>query len=83
MARRRIPLYGRARPLDGLKVLDLIRVIAGLVCDRVLAAQGADVLAISASHLPSMAELTVDVGRGKRSAHLDLRADEDGRYLAA
>ena len=53
------------------------------MCGRVLAAHGADVLAISAPHLPSMAELTVDVGRGKRSAHLDLRADEDGRHLAA
>ena len=77
------PVRARARPLDGLKVLDLTRVIAGPVCGRVLAAHGADVLAISAPHLPSMAELTVDVGRGKRSAHLDLRADEDGRHLAA
>ena len=49
------------------------------MCGRVLAAHGADVLAISAPHLPSMAELIVDVGRGKRCAHLDLRADEDGR----
>ena len=77
------PVRARARPLDGLKVLDLTRVIAGPVCGRVLAAHGADVLAISAPHLPSMAELTVDVGRGKRCAHLDLRADEDGRHLAA
>ena len=77
------PVRARARPLDGLKVLDLPRVIVGPVCGRVLAAHGADVLAISAPHLPSMAELTVDVGRGKRSAHLDLRADEDGRHLAA
>ncbi len=77
------PVKARARPLDGLKVLDLTRVIAGPVCGRVLAAHGADVLAMSAPHLPSMAKLTVDVGRGKRSAHLDLRADEDGRHLAA
>ena len=77
------PVRARARPLDGLKVLDLTRVIAGPVCGRVLAAHGADVLAMIAPHLPSMAELTVDVGRGKRCAHLDLRADEDGRHLAA
>ena len=76
------PVRAAARPLDGLKVLDLTRVIAGPVCGRVLAAHGADVLAISAPHLPSMAELAIDVGRGKRSAHLDLRAADDGRHLA-
>lgn len=77
------PVRAAARPLDGLKVLDLTRVIAGPVCGRVLAAHGADVLAISAPHLPSMAELAIDVGRGKRSAHLDLRDAAQCRRLAA
>ena len=67
-----------ARPLAGLRVLDLTRVIAGPVAARTLAAHGAEVLHISAPHLPSMAPLVIDTGRGKRSAFLDLR-DADAR----
>lgn len=62
-----------ARPLQGLRVLDLTRVIAGPVCGRTLAAHGAEVLHINGAHLPSFDELVVDTGRGKRSAALDLR----------
>ncbi|WP_149537561.1 CoA transferase [Siccirubricoccus phaeus] len=61
------------RPLAGLRVLDLTRVIAGPVCGRTLAAHGADVLHISAAHLPSFDELVLDTGRGKRTASIDLR----------
>ena len=61
------------RPLAGLRVLDLTRVIAGPVCGRTLAAHGAEVLHVSGAHLPSFDELVVDTGRGKRSASLDLR----------
>ncbi|RYI80729.1 MAG: CoA transferase, partial [Acetobacteraceae bacterium] len=63
-----------ARPLAGLRVLDLTRVIAGPVCGRTLAAHGAEVLHINGAHLPSFDELVVDTGRGKRSAALDLRS---------
>ena len=62
-----------ARPLQGLRVLDLTRVIAGPVCGRTLAAHGAEVLHISAPHLPSFDHLLMDTGRGKRAAQLDLR----------
>src|SRR5215471_6480640 len=61
------------RPLAGVKVLDLTRIIAGPVCGRTLAAHGADVLLITASHLPSLEPLVIDTGRGKLSASLDLR----------
>jgi crotonobetainyl-CoA:carnitine CoA-transferase CaiB-like acyl-CoA transferase len=65
-----------ARPLEGLRVLDLTRVIAGPVCGRTLAAHGADVLHLSAPHLPSFDDLLPDTGRGKRSAAIDLRTEE-------
>ncbi len=67
---------GTARPLAGLRVLELTRVIAGPVSGRTLAAHGADVLHISSPHLPSVG--VEDTGRGKRSAHVDLR-DPAGR----
>jgi crotonobetainyl-CoA:carnitine CoA-transferase CaiB-like acyl-CoA transferase len=72
-------LEAAARPLTGIKVLDLTRIIAGPVCGRTLAAHGADVLLITASHLPSMLPLVIDTGRGKLSATIDLR-DADGRH---
>ena len=67
------PLPTAERPLSGIKVLDLTRIIAGPVCGRTLAAYGADVLLITAAHLPSMLPLVIDTGRGKLSASLDLR----------
>ena len=66
-----------ARPLDNIRVLDLTRVIAGPVCGRTLAAHGAEVMRITAEHLPFMAPLVIDNGRGKLSAFLDLRNSVD------
>lgn len=66
------------RPLAGVRVLDLSRVIAGPVAGRTLAAHGADVLLISGPGLPSIPWLTIDTGRGKLSAVLDLKRG-DGR----
>ena len=63
------------RPLGGVRVLDLTRVIAGPVCGRTLAAHGADVLLITAPHLYNPQPLAIDTGRGKLSAQLDLRDD--------
>ncbi len=61
------------RPLQGVRVLDLTRIIAGPVAGRTLAAHGADVLLLNGPHLPNIAPLVIDNGRGKRSATLDLR----------
>jgi crotonobetainyl-CoA:carnitine CoA-transferase CaiB-like acyl-CoA transferase len=74
---------GAERPLSGIRVLDLTRVIAGPVCGRTLAAHGADVMRITAPHLPGMPDLDIDMGRGKLSAALDLRAVEESERLAA
>lgn len=75
-------LAGPERPLDGVRVLDLTRVIAGPVCGRTLAAHGADVLMVTAPHLPSMPPLVIDTGRGKRSTSVDLREAEGRQTLA-
>ncbi|ANB74768.1 carnitine dehydratase [Paraburkholderia phytofirmans OLGA172] len=66
------------RPLAGVRVLDLSRIIAGPVAGRALAHHGADVLMINGPHLPNIAPLVIDNGRGKRSAVVDLR-DAPGR----
>ena len=72
------PMSAAARPLSGVRVLDLSRIIAAPVGARALAAHGADVLAVSAAHLPNFSSLVIDTGRGKRAAQLDLR-DAGGR----
>jgi len=77
------PLPTMPRPLGGVRVLDLTRIIAGPVAGRTLAAHGADVLAISAAHLPSISALARDTGRGKLSARLDLRDSGDRARLEA
>ena len=64
------------RPLSGIRVLDLTRIIAGPVAGRTLAAHGADVLHITSPNLPSIA--VMDLARGKRPAFVDL-ATADGR----
>jgi crotonobetainyl-CoA:carnitine CoA-transferase CaiB-like acyl-CoA transferase len=61
------------RPLSGIRVLDLTRVLAGPTCGRTLAEHGADVLKITAAHLPSLGYQEHDTGHGKLSAFLDLR----------
>jgi len=66
------------RPLAGLRVLDLSRVIAGPVAGRTLAAHGADVLLISGPDLPAIPWLTIDTGRGKLAGFVEL-ASEQGR----
>jgi len=75
-------LESAPRPLSNIRVLDLTRVIAGPVCGRTLAAHGADVMRITAKHLPFMAPLMIDNGRGKLSAYLDLRTPQDTAKLA-
>jgi crotonobetainyl-CoA:carnitine CoA-transferase CaiB-like acyl-CoA transferase len=70
-----------SRPLSGIRVLDLTRVLAGPTCARSLAEHGADVLKITGAHLPNLGYQEYDTGHGKLSAHLDLREPRDVETL--
>ena len=67
----------RPRPLDGVRVVDQTRVLAGPTCGRTLASLGAQVLRVGAARLPSVEPFVVDTGPGKRNAFLDLAEGED------
>ncbi|MDA1069793.1 MAG: CoA transferase [Proteobacteria bacterium] len=64
------------RPLSGLRVLDLTRIIAGPVAGRALATHGATVLRITGPGLPFIDWAVKDTGRGKLSAFCDLATPE-------
>jgi CoA-transferase family III len=68
------------RPLAGVRVLDLSRVIAGPVAGRTLAVHGADVMLISSPDLPAIPWLTIDTGRGKLTSFVQL-GSEQGKSL--
>ena len=67
---------GGDRPLAGVRVLDLSRVIAGPVAGRTLAVHGADVLLIFGPDLPAIPWLTIDTGRGKLSSFVELKSEQ-------
>jgi len=69
------PLREDQRPLSGVRVLDLTRVLAGPVGGRSLAAYGADVMLVNSPKLPNINAIA-DTSRGKLSAHVDLQTDE-------
>lgn len=71
------PLVPAREPLGGFRVLDLSRVVAGPIAARTLARYGAEVLAVTARHLPQIPALAVETGRGKLTTFLDLRETGD------
>lgn len=78
-----IPETSAQRPLAGLKVVDLTRVIAAPAVTRGLAELGASVMRITAEHITDMSNLHVDLSWGKWNAHLDFRKEEDREKLRA
>ena len=69
------PLSPDARPLQGVRVLDLTRILAGPVCGRTLSNHGADVMLVNSPHLPNI-ESIADTSRGKWSCYADLKTTE-------
>lgn len=77
---KRIAAFDAARPLAGVRVLDLTRVLAGPTATRFLAAFGADVLRVDPASWDEpgvVPEMTL----GKRCAHLDLAQAADRQRL--
>jgi crotonobetainyl-CoA:carnitine CoA-transferase CaiB-like acyl-CoA transferase len=72
----RVSAIDALRPLAGIRVLDLTRVLAGPVATRFLAGWGAEVLRIDPPDWDEPA-LIPEVTPGKRCARLDLRSASD------
>jgi hypothetical protein len=71
------------RPMSGIRALDLTRILAGPIAARTLAENGADVLMVTAEHLPQIAEHVMDTSHGKRSCYLDLKTADGTAQLKA
>jgi len=75
------PMPTGDRPLSGIRALDLTRILAGPITGRTLAEHGADVLMVSAPHLPQVWSYVADTSHGKRSCFLDLRDESEKQTL--
>jgi hypothetical protein len=65
------------RPLAGLKVVDLTRIVAGPSIGRGLAELGASVMRVTGPHIADFSGLHPDLNWGKWNCHLDLRTEDD------
>jgi crotonobetainyl-CoA:carnitine CoA-transferase CaiB-like acyl-CoA transferase len=72
----KLELRAGTRPLEGIRVMELTRVLAGPICGRALAAHGSDSLRLISTRLPTIETADIDTGRGKRSAHVDLATEQ-------
>lgn len=63
---------GSNRCLEGLRVLEMSRVIAAPLCGKTLAAHGADVLWVTSPKLPDIPSIDRELARGKRTVQLDI-----------
>ncbi|KAL5406762.1 hypothetical protein PMIN06_007179 [Paraphaeosphaeria minitans] len=71
-----LPSSDDKRPLSGIKVLELCRIIAGPTITRILGEYGATVLKITSPHLSDVPFFQVDGNMGKHAADLDLKTRE-------
>ena len=71
------------RPLAGLKVVDLTRVIAAPTITRSLAEMGASVMRVTSPNVTDHSALHQDLSWGKWNCHLDLKKNPDDRQKLA
>lgn len=69
------PETSARRPLAGLKVLDLTRIIAAPAMTRGLAELGASVMRVTSDKITDMSTLHLDLNWGKWNSHLDFREE--------
>ncbi|KAL3952404.1 hypothetical protein ACCO45_012347 [Purpureocillium lilacinum] len=77
------PVLSDERPLAGIKVVELARVIAGPAMGAALSALGADVIKIQSPNLPDLQPLSVTLTAGKRTCALDLNNASDKEKVKA
>jgi crotonobetainyl-CoA:carnitine CoA-transferase CaiB-like acyl-CoA transferase len=75
------PLPHGNLPAAGVKVLDLTRILAGPTAGLSLAEHGADVLMVTAPHLPQVPSFVRDTSHSKRSCFLDFRDENQAATL--
>lgn len=71
------PATSIKRPLAGLKVVDMTRIVAGPSIGRSLAELGASVMRITGPRIADFSGLHPDLNWGKWNCHLDLRKEDD------
>ncbi|XXH03300.1 phosphate system positive regulatory protein pho81 [Hypoxylon texense] len=69
------------RPLEGIKIVDLTRAIAGPTIAKLAALFGATVVRVSNTNLPDLGVVLFESNLGKRDAHVDLKTDEGKKAL--
>jgi hypothetical protein len=72
-----------SRPLAGLKVVDLSRIIAGPSITRSLAEMGASVMRVTGPDVTDLSAVHHDLNWGKWNSHLDFKKPEDKDKLWA
>ena len=72
---------GSRKCLEGLRVVEMDRVIAAPVAGRTLAAHGADILWVTSLDLEDQPSLDRDFARGKRTIRLNIDDEHDRRTL--
>ncbi|CAF3496861.1 unnamed protein product [Fusarium graminearum] len=76
-----MPMTSDKRPLAGIKVVELVRIIAGPVIGTTLASMGADVIRVNCSRLPDFNSLQLSLNAGVRTVDIDLSKDEELKRL--
>jgi len=76
------PQTSAQRPLAGLKVIDLTRVIAAPAVTRGLAELGASVMRVTSPNICDFSALHIDLNWGKWNCSINLKTDEGKKQLA-